>query len=208
MNDKGKASLETRWSVAEIQAAVVRHTGNDVAVPNVSWGFFDRMECDLVSVTSEAYIHEFEIKRSWGDFLADFRKARFHDDVRIARLTYVLPAAFACDRLRKFCEERYATFKRAFDFLFYREDECAIVKPVYIPTDDHRTRFDFPEQYRTSTYLTDAMLEVVNANDATRPYRRRLFTEELMKLYRLGVIRLWHRTRDAEKAHEKGGEQE
>ena len=191
--------VETRWSVAEIQAAVVRHTGNSAAIPNVSFGFFDGMECDLVSVTGDAYIHEFEIKRSWGDFLADFRKAHFHDDVRIWRLTYVLPAAFAGERLRKFCEERYRTFKREFDFRFYREDECAIVNPVYIQTGDHRSRLDYPEEYRTSTYLTDEMMDVVKANDIARPYRRRLFTEELARLYRLGVIRLWHRAVDAEK---------
>ena len=110
--------------------------------------------------------------------------------------------------MRVFCADRHQTFKRAFDFLFYREDVCAIVSPVYIQRDDHQTRFDFEPKYRTSTYLTDAMMEVVNANDAARPYRRKLFVEELAKLYRLGTIRLWRRTEAAAKAHEKGGEQE
>lgn len=204
MSGDGK-SLATHWSVAEIQAAIVAHTRNPVSIPNVAFGFFGSIECDLLQVTDSRYIHEFEIKRSWSDFLADFRKVHFHDDVRIKRLTYVLPTAFADDRLRKFCAERYGTFRRAFDFLFYREDECEIVKPVYIPTDDHRTRFDFPPQYQTATYLTAEMLAVVNANDAALPFRRRLFTEELAQLYRLGVIRLWLGTRWRRERH--GGEE-
>ena len=201
-------SLATRWSVAEIQAAIVRYLRSYDCIPNVSFGFFGHMECDLVQVTGSSFLREFEIKRSWGDFLADFRKARFHDDIRISRLTYVIPASFADERLRVFCADRHQTFKRAFDFLFYREDVCAIVSPVYIQTDDHHTRFDFEPKYRTSTYLTDAMMEVVNANDAARPYRRKLFVEELANLYRLGTIRLWRRTEAAAKAHEKGCEQE
>ena len=204
----GGKGIETRWSVAEIQAAVVRYVRSDDCIPNVSFGFFGNMECDLVQVTDSTRLREFEIKRSWSDFLADFRKARFHDDIRISRLTYVLPVSFADERLRTFCADKYTTFKRAFDFLFYREDVCAIVKPVYIPTDDHRTRFDFPPQYQTATYLTDAMMETVNANDTARPFRRRLFLEELAKLYRLGTIRLWHRAEAAAKAYEEGGEQE
>lgn len=189
----GTGTLETKWSVRDIQRAIVVYTHNDNSIPNVAWGFFGRMECDLVQLTDSDRIHEFEIKRSWGDFLADFRKARFHDDIRICRLTFVLPESFAGDRLKKFCADHYAEFKREFDFLFYKEgDKCEIAQGRWAPVDGWRSQYVVPEQFRTDTYITEEMLETIRKNDVAAPYRRRLFTEELAKLYRLGVIRLWH----------------
>lgn len=195
-------TLATKWSVAEIQRAIVAYTRNDDSIPNVAWGFFGNMECDLVQVNGSDRIHEFEIKRSWSDFMADFKKTRFHDDIRICRLTFVLPESFAGDRLKKFCADHYAEFKREFDFLFYAEgDRCRIVEGQWVTTSSWRQQYVFPEQFRTETYITPEMLETIRANDRAAPYRRKLFTEELAKLYRLGTIRLWHRTTPTEEAH-------
>lgn len=187
--------LETRWSVTDIQRAVVRHTHNDTSIPNVSFGFFKGIECDLVQVTSACYLHEFEIKRSWADFMADFKKKKFHDDVRIAQLTFVLPESFAGERLRKFCAERHKEFKRYFDFMFYMEDGdyCHIAAAVPVAVNSWRVTYKPEERFRTETYITDEMARVIQANDVAAPYRRKLFIEELANLYRLGVIRLWHR---------------
>lgn len=190
---KNGGALETKWSVRDIQRAIVAYTHNDNSIPNVAWGFFGRMECDLVQVTDSDRIHEFEIKRSWSDFMADFKKARFHDDIRICRLTFVLPESFAGDRLKKFCAEHYAEFKREFDFLFYTEgDRCEITQGQWVTTDGWRSQYVLQEPFRTGTYITEEMLKTIRKNDVAAPYRRRLFTEELARLYRLGVIRLWH----------------
>jgi hypothetical protein len=105
----------------------------------------------------------------------------------------VLPESFADERLRKFCEENYKTFKRRFDFLFYREDVCEIVGRKPVCKGAYRTAYEFAPQHDTRTYITDEMAEIIDANDHAAPYRRRLFLEELAQLYRLGVIRLWHR---------------
>jgi len=190
-------ALETKWSVRDIQRAIVAYTNNDDSIPNVAWGFFGNMECDLVQLTGSDRIREFEIKRSWPDFMADFKKVRFHDDIRICRLTFVLPESFAGDRLKKFCADHYAEFKREFDFLFYAEgDRCRIVEGQWVTTSGWRQQYTFPEQFRTETYITEEMLKTIRKNDVAAPYRRRLFTEELAKLYRLGVIRLWHWPQD------------
>lgn len=192
---KMNGTLETKWSVRDIQRAIVSHTRNDESIPNVSFGFFKNIECDLVQVSGAAYLHEYEIKRSWGDFTADFRKRHFHDDIRIYRLTFVLPESFAGDRLKKFCMENYQKFEREFDFMFYLEDgdicEMAKVKPH--PINQYRTTYLPEERFRTETYITDEMMKAIRRNDRAAPYRRHLFVEELAKLYRLGVIRLWHR---------------
>lgn len=198
----GGNGVETRWSVAEIQTAIVRHTGNHLSIPNVSFGFFKGIECDLIQVTGSSYLHEYEIKRSWSDFLADFKKKHFHDDVRIAHLTFVLPESFADERLRKFCEENYKTFKRRFDFLFYREDVCGIVERKLV-CKGCRMAYEFAPQHDTRTYITEEMRAVIDANDRAEPYRRRLFLEELAQLYRLGVIRFWHRPAAAPEVREE-----
>jgi len=196
------STLATKWSVAEIQRALVTHTGVDESIPNVSFGFFKRMECDLVQVTDAGYLHEFEIKRSWGDFMADFKKAHFHDDVRIMRLTFVLPAEFAGERLKKWCADHYKEFKRSFDFMFYLEDgpTCSFPQAKWVHVSGYRSALQLPEQFRTETYITPEMAREIHRNDKDAPYRRKLFLEELVKLYRLGVVRLWHRTAPTEEA--------
>jgi hypothetical protein len=66
MADKRKTggTLETKWSVRDIQRAIVAYTHNDESIPNVAWGFFGGMECDLVQLTDSDRIREFEIVRS------------------------------------------------------------------------------------------------------------------------------------------------
>ena len=191
----GGGGIETKWSVLDIQRAIVTYTRNEASIPNVAFGFFRNIECDLVQVSDSGYLHEFEIKRAWGDFLADFRKRHFHDDVRISKLTFVLPESFAGDRLKKFCTDNYEKFEREFDFLFYMEDgdACRISEATWHSVDGWHSEYRFEEKFRTETYITPEMLHVIRKNDKARMYRRHLFVEELARLYRLGVIRLWHR---------------
>lgn len=192
MND---CAIATRWSVPEIQNAIVRHTKNYDSIPNVSFGFFKHIECDLVQVSGAGYIHEFEIKRSWSDFLADFKKSHFHDDLRISQLTFVLPEALGNDRLNLFCQNNYREFKRYFDFMFYTEsgDLCSITKSVPTIVSDCRVVYRPEKKFRTETYISPEMEEVIRSNDIDAPHRRHLFVEELAKLYRLGTIRFWYR---------------
>lgn len=194
------SNVETRWSVRDIQRAIVRYTGNHNSIPNVAWGFFGRMECDLVQLSDSNRIHEFEIKRAWSDFLADFKKRRFHDDLRICKLTFVLPESFAGDRLKTFCAEHYQEFEREFDFLFYREhgETCHIADRHWDEKGCNGSHLVPEERFRTDTYITPEMAQVIRANDKAAPYRRGLFLEERAKLYRLGTIRLWHRRDEIE----------
>ena len=201
-DEKTGSTLATKWSVAEIQRAIVQSTGVDESIPNVSFGFFKRMECDLVQVSDAGYLHEFEIKRSWEDFMADFKKAHFHDDIRIMRLTFVLPAEFAGEKLKKWCAAHYKEFKRSFDFMFYLEDgpTCSFPQAKWVHVSDYRSALQLPEQFRTETYITPEMAREIHRNDKDAPYRRKLFLEEIVKLYRLGVVRLWHRSSEKEAA--------
>ncbi len=75
---KSGSGVCTELSVKEIQALLAEHFGirNNIIVPNVSWGLLD-YEADLLIMNKTGYVTEIEIKRSWSDFLADFKK----DDV-------------------------------------------------------------------------------------------------------------------------------
>lgn len=95
-----KTGLLTNLSVHQIEERIVSREGgirDNIYVPNVSWGFFGGHEADLVRITRSGYLYEYEIKRSWTDFKADFKKSRFHDDKRIAAMYYVVPEAIQDD---------------------------------------------------------------------------------------------------------------
>ena len=88
-----KTGLLTALSVHDIEYALCEYYGirKHIIVPNVSWGFFREHEADLVVITQANYLTEIEIKRSWRDFLKDFRKDSFHADNRITEFYYCVP---------------------------------------------------------------------------------------------------------------------
>lgn len=58
-----------------------RHTRKfRIAAPNIH--LFPKWESDFLGLTSYGYIHEFEIKLSKSDYLADFNKVRKHNTLR------------------------------------------------------------------------------------------------------------------------------
>jgi len=184
-------------SVYKIQYGIRCYLGTReyICIPNVSWGFFKNIECDMIAIGGNNKVHEYEIKRSWSDFMADFKKVHFHDDIRICNMTYVLPKSFADERLVAFCANNYKNFKREFDFLFYNDDDGGIVPKERITVTTqwggYGTTMAFPKQYQSETYITPDMLTTIRGNDAAEPYRRGLFLEERAKLYRLALIKIW-----------------
>lgn len=86
--------LDTELSISEINLSIVTYVGGwrkCVIVPNVSWGMLN-YEADLLAMSLKGYLYEFEIKRSWQDFLKDFTKSRCaHNSDLVSRFYYVLP---------------------------------------------------------------------------------------------------------------------
>ena len=215
-NTSKSSALLTDCSVAKIQHAIVNYYNYNgtVAVPNVSWGMFKGMECDLIMETDSGYLHEFEIKRSKSDFLADFKKKHFHDDLRIRYLTYVLPESMAGDWLKKFCEDNYKTFKRVFSFIFYYDclvcgQLCARIHTqkfrMTSEGNEYITNYSYKEErFNPDWYFTDEMKNFIRQNDNDERYRRKIFLEERVNLYRLGCIRMWNRNDLAKEKDESG----
>lgn len=75
----------------------------NLCVPGVSFGFFSTHEADLVSVTKSGYLTEFEIKRTWQDFLHDFKKHTNHFENKVSCLYYVVPD-FIADKCLEYLE--------------------------------------------------------------------------------------------------------
>lgn len=99
---------ETSLPVSLIQLRLGQWAGGfrkQIVVPNVSWGLLNH-ECDLVVCSKSGYLTEFEIKRSYADFLADFRKRHAHDDdERIKAFYYAVPVAIA-EKVMAFLRKR------------------------------------------------------------------------------------------------------
>lgn len=98
-----KKGVCTELTVKDIQALLAEYFGirNNIIVPNVSWGLLD-YEADLLIMNKTGYVTEIEIKRSWSDFLADFKKdENAHKSENIYQFWYCVP-----DSLYKDCIEK------------------------------------------------------------------------------------------------------
>lgn len=90
--------MTTSLTVEEIQLALLTcdsfHPRRNIAVGNVSHGLLS-YEADLLVMSKAGYLTEIEIKRTWEDFRADFRKKHSHDDEIINGLYYCVPNELA-----------------------------------------------------------------------------------------------------------------
>ena len=88
-----KKGVCTELTVKDIQSLLAEYFGirNNIIVPNVSWGLLE-YEADLLIMNKTGYVTEIEIKRSWSDFLADFKKDdNAHKSELIYQFWYCVP---------------------------------------------------------------------------------------------------------------------
>lgn len=113
--------MDTKLTIDEIELAIVNsglfNKRNDIIVPNVSWGLLNH-EADMVVMTKSGYLTEIEIKRSWEDFKADFKKDHQHDDERVDKLYYCVPLSIK-ERVADYLTENEIPFTR---LLYFSEE--------------------------------------------------------------------------------------
>ena len=103
--------LATDKTIEQIETLLVGYAHSPfycrshLVVPNVSWGFINH-EADLLVMSKARLLTEIEIKRSWSDFIADFKKDHDHSHPLIARFYYAVPSSIG---------------KRVFDYLYNGE---------------------------------------------------------------------------------------
>lgn len=80
--------IDTNRTLTEIEVALAKHDRfhylRNIVVYNII-GWSEKLplwhECDMLVLSKAGYLTEIEIKRSWRDFLADFKKTHSHKDL-------------------------------------------------------------------------------------------------------------------------------
>jgi len=99
---------ETTMTIEQIESLLVAYPDSPfycrqhLVIPNVDWGFLNH-EADLLIVSKAGYLTEVEIKRTWADFKADFKKKHTHYDSKLSHFYYAVPEKIA---------------QKVFDFLY------------------------------------------------------------------------------------------
>lgn len=100
-------------------------------LPNLSYGLLD-YEADFVVLSKSGYLTEVEIKRSWEDFKADFKKLHRHDAEQVYYFYYCVPESIY-DKVIEFLKAKYGDNVHTPAVLYYTEQGQVV-----------RTGFGFP----------------------------------------------------------------
>lgn len=131
-------------------------------------------ECDCLIMTKSGYLTEIEIKRSYDDFLNDFRKDHVHDDDRIKEFYFMVHDSFKDKVIDKLVE-----MKRIPDGIFVYNDECIIRKEFNYG--------EIKERFGENVYWRCERGEILRYSKGC--CARKLFLEEQFQLARLGAMR-------------------
>lgn len=140
----------TKRQVSEIETVIARlwDCRQNVIVPNVSFGLFPTHEADLLVMSKSGYLTEFEIKRSWSDFLNDFKKESTHDEGKVSVKYFVLPIAIK-EKSIEYLDSGVDP-EKTWGVITY--DENLILNTVRVPSNINKRNPDFKltleEQYR------------------------------------------------------------
>ena len=172
--------MDTKRDLLEIETALARHdkfnfTKNIVAfnVKGISENLPIYHECDMLVLSKSGYLTEIEIKRSWSDFLADFKKKHNHNNYPIIKYFYYCVPLSIYEKVRDKLEERYnsRTGNDTFNYtgiITYDEDLNFVING-----------------HRFQVFYTDEMKE-------TYPQMlgaKKLYLEQQLELARLGAMR-------------------
>ena len=157
--------MDTKLDIKQIEFAIARHFGviDKIIVPNISWGFFRTHEADLLIMSKTGYLTEVEIKRSYNDLLADFKKTTSHYEGKVEHMYYAVPVSIA-DKSWKAITESFCGQTVKCGLLTY--DESGFVRKVV---------------------TAPSISSILHRNKICH----RLLLEEQLKIARLGVMRYW-----------------
>lgn len=144
----------------------------NIVIPNVSWGFLNH-EADLLIINKNKHLIEIEIKRTWADFMADFKKSHTHNDKKLSHFYYAVPESIG---------------KRVFEWLYVGE-YCAknywdrsVVNGYTEHNQNNGGLIVYGEKIFHNYCITVA---------AGKMGDYRLTTDDELKLLRLGNMRIW-----------------
>lgn len=157
--------MDTNLNIHEIEFYLATYSGwrQNIVVPNVSWGFFDTHEADLLVMTPSGYLTEIEIKRSYQDLLADFEKKTNHYENKVEYMYYAVPKSIA--------EKSWEAIVKSFHG---SKPKCGML--TYTDGGFIEIRYTAP-----------SISKIKGKNKESN----KLYIEEQLKIARLGNIRYW-----------------
>lgn len=135
-------------------------------------------ECDCLILSKSGYLTEIEIKRSYADFLADFKKnsGRGHStDSHIKAFYFLVHESFS-ERVRKYLEED----KKLPEAIYVYDDRGVIV--------NHISQFQMKEDIGKKCGCSPYLVSGLNWFSCWHSPKK-LFIEEQFQLARLGSMR-------------------
>lgn len=162
---KAYRNMDTNLNIHEIEFYLATYAGwrKNIVVPNVSWGFFDTHEADLLIMTPSGYLTEIEIKRSYQDLLADFEKTTNHYENKVEYMYYAVPKSIA--------EKSWEAIVKSFHG---NKPKCGML--TYTDGGFIQVHVQAP---------SISMLKKINKES------NKLYIEEQLKIARLGNMRYW-----------------
>lgn len=121
-------------------------------------------ECDMLVLSKAGYLTEIEIKRSWSDFLADFKKNHAHEGKGIIKYFYYCVPKLLLEKVYDMLDELKVDYT---GLITYDEDLDIVLHGRRWITHDGSYSYHFAEQH---------------------PYRK-LFLEEQLQVARFGAMR-------------------
>jgi hypothetical protein len=157
--------MDTNLSLNQIECAIARYFDiqKNIIVCNVSYGFLP-YEADMLILSKSGYLTEVEIKRSYSDFCADFKKDKVaHNADYIKNFYYAVPKRIAQKCVSAFCKN-------------VGNPDLDISNPKVRPA-------------HFMTYDENGNIEFLGIGDTG--HNRKLFIEEQLAIARLGAMRIW-----------------
>lgn len=181
---------ETTLTIEQIETIITGYQDSpyyvrqNIVIPNVDWGFLNH-EADLLILNKTKRLVEIEIKRTWADFMADFKKKHTHDDQKLSRFYYAVPLSIG-ERVFNWLYE--GTYKCKHDFIYYERSEvtgytehnpnrCGLI--LYASPEESRVRGN-----RVGSCCLNVGAELMNDYKVS--------TDEELKLLRLLGLRVWN----------------
>lgn len=131
-------------------------------------------ECDCLIMTKSGYLTEIEIKRSYADFLNDFKKDHVHKDDRVKSFYFMVHESFKDKVIEKLVQ-----MKRIPSGIYVYDDNCNIKLAISY---NDMLKYIFGKLYHI--YSLDECFLYCDMWS-----QRKLFLEEQFQLARLGAMR-------------------
>lgn len=137
--------MNTKRTITEIEIALAHSCSFDfrrnIVVFNVN-GWSGKLpifhECDMLLCTKSGYLTEIEIKRTWSDFLADFKKKHKHENMGLIKyFYYCLPQSFDLNKIYDILEENNVNYSGIY---FYDEYMNLQFHGCRVSQDDYQNR--------------------------------------------------------------------